>query len=148
MISCMHRDAASGAPNKQSPNKQREIRAARGRRAGRRGIAAEAAAAAALERDGWRILARRLRTAAGEIDIVAEKAGLLAIVEVKARPLLADAAQALSPKQQRRLLAAAETLLAEHPDWGPEGIRFDVMVVDQAGHVRRITDAFRIEGER
>jgi len=138
----MNRDAASGAPKNRS-----EIRAARGRQASRRGLVAEAAAAAALERDGWRILARRLRTPAGEIDIIAEKAELLALVEVKARSRLADAAAALSPRQQRRLAAAAETLLAEHPDWGRAGIRFDVMVVDHAGRVRRITDAFRIEGE-
>ncbi len=87
----------------------------------------------------------RLRTAAGEIDIVAERDGLLAVVEVKARPSLADAAAALSPRQRARLFAAAEILLAEHPEWGANGVRFDVIVVDAAGAVRRIADAFRGE---
>jgi putative endonuclease len=72
------------------------------------GLDAEAAACAALERDGWTVLARRVRTPSGEVDAVAERDGLLAIVEVKARPTLTDAAWALTPRQQRRLLAAGE----------------------------------------
>ena len=64
-------------------------RARRGRAAQRRGIDAEAAACAALEHEGWTVLGRRLRTAAGEIDAVAEKDGLLAVLEVKSRPTLA-----------------------------------------------------------
>ena len=106
-------------------------------------MAAEHAACGALIRDGWTILARRLRTAAGEVDAVAEKAGLLAIVEVKSRPTLAEAAIALSARQQSRLVGACGIILAEHPDWGVDGVRFDVLVVDPAGNVRRIADAFR-----
>lgn len=91
-------------------------------------------------------MARRLRTGAGEVDVVAQRDGLLAIVEVKARPNLADAAVALSPRQQRRLLAAAGVILAEHPDWGTNGVRFDLLLVDASGRIRRIADAFRAEG--
>ena len=121
-------------------------RQATGRGAQARGVAAEAAACAALVADGWTILGRRLRTPAGEIDIAAERAGLLALVEVKARPVLAEAAASLGPRQRARLLAAAAILTAEHPEWGAAGIRFDVILVDRAGTVRRVTDAFRIEG--
>ena len=110
-----------------------------------RGIDAEGAACRALAADGWTVLARRLRTEAGEIDIVAATPDLLAVVEVKARPTLADAAIALGLRQQARLLAAAEIVLAEHPDWMRAGMRFDLMVVDAAGRVRRIADAFREE---
>jgi len=92
------------------------------------------------------VLGRRLRTSAGEIDIAAERDGMLAFVEVKARPDLAGAAFALTARQRARLLAAAEILLAQHPDWGKAGIRFDVLLVDAAGRVRRIRDAFRQEG--
>lgn len=123
-----------------------EPRRRRGRRAHALGVEAEAAACAALERDGWAVLARRLRTAAGEIDVIAEKAGLLAIVEVKSRPTLAAAAAALSARQRARLMAAAEIVMAEHPAWGASGTRFDVLLVDEAGQVRRIADAFRVEG--
>ena len=118
----------------------------RGRRAQALGVDAEAAACAALERDGWQVLARRLRTEAGELDVVAQREGLLAIVEVKARPALAQAAEALGPRQQARVMAAAELVLAAHPDWGANGVRFDLVVVDARGRVRRIADAFRVEG--
>ena len=121
-------------------------RKARGTRSQRGGIAAESAACVALEQDGWSILARRLQTGAGEIDIVADKNGLLAIIEVKSRKTLSDAAYAVSARQRARLIAAAEALLALHPDWGDGGVRFDVIVVDGEGKIRRISDAFRQEG--
>ncbi|HTU54022.1 MAG TPA: YraN family protein [Acetobacteraceae bacterium] len=124
---------------------QKEARSRFGRKAAARGVGAEARAAAALEADGWVVRARRMRTAAGEIDIVAEKEGMLAFVEVKARPALAEAAAALSARQRARLLRAAEIVLSQHPEWGKRGARFDVIVVDNAGAVRRITNAFREE---
>ena len=114
-----------------------------GQAAQRRGLEAEAAACAALAADGWAVLARRLRTPAGEIDILAQRAGLLAIIEVKARPRLDTAAAALGPRQRARLIAAAELVLASDPTLGPAGVRFDVIVVDGVGRVRRIADAFR-----
>ena len=110
-----------------------------------RGIDAETAACLTLVRHGWTVLARRLRTAAGEIDIIAAQPDLLAIIEVKARPTLAEAALALSTHQRARLIAAADIALAEHPEWAREGMRFDLMVVDATGAVRRIADAFREE---
>ncbi len=115
----------------------------RGRHAHARGSRRKTRPAAALEQDGWTIRARRVRTAAGEADLVAEKDGLLAVIEVKARPNLSDAAFALTPQQQARLVAATDIILAEHPDWGRNGVRFDLLVVDAAGNVRRIADAFR-----
>ncbi len=110
-------------------------------------MSAEAAACEALERDGWTVRARRLRTKAGEVDVVAEKDGLLALVEVKARPTLSAAAGALGVRQRKRLIAAAEIVMAEHPDWGAAGVRFDVLLVDASGYVRRIADAFRLEDQ-
>ena len=119
----------------------------RGLRAHALGVDAESAACAALERDGWTLRARRLRTKAGEVDVVAEKDGLLALVEVKARPTLSKAAGALSARQRKRLIAAAEIVLADHPDWGAAGVRFDVLLIDASGSVRRIADAFRLEDQ-
>ena len=120
-------------------------RARRGGAAHAGGLRAEDAACAALEADGWAILGRRLRTPAGEIDVAAERDGLLAFVEVKHRPTLAQAALSLSPRQRARLLGAAEILLAANPGWGRDGVRFDLVVVDAAGAVRRVADAFRAE---
>src|ERR1041385_5775372 len=109
------------------------VRSRRGQAADKRGRFAEAVAQAALESDGWTILARRLRTSAGENDMGAQKDGLLAIVEGKARPVLADAAASLSDRQQARLISAAEIILANNPLWGAEGVRFDLLLVDAAG---------------
>jgi putative endonuclease len=127
---------------KKTPPASRSIR---GGRAHAGGLDAEALACAALERDGWTVLARRVRTEAGEVDAVAERDGLLAFLEVKRRATLTDAAWALTVRQRTRLLGAAEILLAAHPDWGRAGVRFDVLLVDAAGTVRRIADAFRQE---
>jgi putative endonuclease len=69
---------------------------------------------------------------------------VLAIIEVESRPTLAEAATALNVRQQNRLLGACEIILGEHPDWGVNGVRFDILVVDKAGRVRRIADAFRL----
>lgn len=116
----------------------------RGRRAEAAGRGAEEAAAAALLREGWRVLARRARTPAGEIDLVAERDGLLAFVEVKARPSLNEAAYALGPRQRARLVAAAECWIAANPGHGAAGMRFDVVIVAADGTARRIADAFRL----
>ncbi len=102
-------------------------------------------AEAALAASGWVVLARRVRTAAGEIDLVAEQEGLLAFIEVKARPSLTEAAGALGPRQRERLLRAGECWLAANPGRGVAGVRFDLLLVAADGTVRRIADAFRLE---
>lgn len=116
----------------------------RGRRADTLGRQAEDIAAAALAREGWTLLARRARTAAGELDLVAEKDGLLAFIEVKARASLADAAAALGARQRARLVRAADAWLGANPGHGARGMRFDVLLVAADGTTRRIADAFRI----
>jgi putative endonuclease len=52
----------------------------------------------------------------------------------------------LSIRQQARLFAATEIVLANHPHWGANGVRFDMMLVDGTNVVRRIADAFRGSG--
>jgi len=108
-----------------------------------RGRAAEERVAARLQAEGWALLARRFRSGVGEIDLIMERDGLLAFIEVKARSQLSEAAAALTPRQQARLLAAAEAWLAAHPGHGAAGMRFDLLLVDAAGKLRRIADAFR-----
>lgn len=109
-----------------------------------RGRTAELRVAERLQADGWAVLDHRARTPAGEIDLVVERDGLLAFVEVKARATLVDAAFALGARQRRRLTAAAEIWLAEHPGHGEAGIRFDVLLTDAQGGMRRVADAFRL----
>ena len=99
----------------------------RRRRAERSGRAAETACAWLLRLKGYRVLARRYRSSVGELDIVARRGALLAMVEVKARRRFASAA--VDSRQRRRIARAAEMFLAENPALARLAVRFDVMVV-------------------
>jgi putative endonuclease len=121
-------------------------KAVRGRQAQRDGIDGEGRVAQALAASGWTIHGRRMRTAAGEIDIAAERDGLLALIEVKTRQNLDAAAYALGARQRRRLCLAAAILQGENPGWGRAGMRFDAWLVDSMGRMRHVPDAFRDEG--
>jgi putative endonuclease len=106
------------------------------------GLSAESRAAAYLIAKGYRIVARRWRTPVGEIDIVARRRKTLVFVEVKARERLDDAAEAVIARQQRRIIAAAESWLAIHPEDGDRDIRFDVVLVAPKSLPRHIEAAF------
>ncbi len=106
------------------------------------GRGAEDIVAAQLEGQGFTVLARRLRTGAGEIDLVVADAQRLVFVEVKARGCLADAAYAVSARQQARLLEAASVALALHEDWARDEMRIDVALV-AGGMVEMLVDAIR-----
>jgi putative endonuclease len=108
----------------------------------RTGISAESRAAALLIAKGYRILARRWRSPAGEIDIVARRRQTLIFVEVKARADLDTAAEAVTPRQRQRIAAAAEIWLAAHPDTPFTDIRFDAMLVAPGCMPRHIPAAF------
>jgi putative endonuclease len=106
------------------------------------GQGAEDLVAEKLAASGYAILAQRLRTRAGEIDLIAANAQRLLFIEVKARPSLNEAAYAVSARQQARLLEAASMALATHPDWVREETRFDVALV-AGGAVQVVRDAIR-----
>jgi putative endonuclease len=108
-----------------------------------RGLAAEEVAVRLYLADGGRVLATRWRCPEGEIDLVVGLQGLTVFVEVKARRTRDAAAFAIAPAQRRRLGAAASRWLAEHP--GEPACRFDVVLVDRAGHVERIENALSFE---
>ena len=80
------------------------------RRRDQKGRRAETIAAWFLIAKGYRILARRVRTRAGEIDIVARHRDSLVFVEVKARATLDSATIALHPAALRRIEAASRVL--------------------------------------
>jgi putative endonuclease len=108
----------------------------------RTGLSAESRAAAYLLAKGYRILARRFRTRYGEIDIVARRRNLLTFVEVKARATLDDAAYAISPHQQHRIVAAAQMWLANHPEHANFDCRFDAILVAPKSLPRHLMAAF------
>lgn len=106
------------------------------------GRGAEDVVARQLEGRGFAVLARRLRTGAGEIDLVVADDERLVFVEVKARGCLAEAAYAVTARQQARLLEAASVALAQHEDWVRPEMRFDVALVAGAA-VEILEDAIR-----
>src|SRR5258707_4026889 len=81
----------------------------------RTGLSAEVRAAAFLMAKGYRILAKRFRTPHGEIDIVARRRNLIAFVEVKARASLDEAAFAVTPRQQARIIETVQVCMLTHP---------------------------------
>jgi putative endonuclease len=106
------------------------------------GLSAEARSAAYLMAKGYRILAKRFRTPYGEIDIVARRRNLLAFVEVKARNTLDEAAYAVTPRQQRRIIDAAQAWLMAHPEHANFDMRFDVMLIAPRRLPRHLLAAF------
>ena len=99
------------------------------RRAFRKGHRGEWIAAIALVAKGYRIVARRYRTKLGEIDLIARRGDLVAIVEVKARPTLMDAMNAVGHQAEHRIEAAADLWLSRQPDYSRLSVRFDLVAV-------------------
>ncbi len=107
---------------------------------------AEALAAWRLRLSGYRILARRFRASQGEVDLVARRGRVLAMVEVKARADAGSAADALQSRQRRRIERAALAFLQRHPEFSALRLRFDLMLIVPRRWPRHIIDAWRPAG--
>lgn len=94
-------------------------------RQGRRG---ESLAAWYLWLCGWRILAKRQRIGAGEVDIVARKGRCVAFVEVKWRSSGAALDEAIDARRLRRVARAAEALAPKFARPGDD-LRIDVILL-------------------
>ena len=122
-------------------------RGARGHRQ-RLGRAGEDAAVAALRAEGYRILERNVRLRRGEIDVIAEDAGAIVFVEVKARrsSIYGTPAESVGSRKQHILVQLAAGYLARR-GLGDRVCRFDVVEVwvDASGgqRVEILRDAFR-----
>src|SRR5689334_8526456 len=123
-------------PNRPQPNRQR---------ARRRGDLAEFLCRVHLRLRGWRIVACDWRCPAGEIDIIARRGSVFAIVEVKARTTAADAASAITPRQRRRIARAASAFLLTRPELAGCGVRFDVMLVAPRRVPRHLPGVWRAD---
>ena len=108
----------------------------------RTGLSAESRAAAFLMAKGYRILAKRLRTPYGEIDLVARKRNMIVFIEVKARASRDDAAYAVTPRQQARIIDAAQGWLMAHPEHAEFELRFDAMLIAPRRLPRHLLAAF------
>ncbi len=109
----------------------------------RRGLWSEFLAGIALNLKGYRVLARRHRTPVGELDLVACRGRLLAVVEVKARANIEQGLEAIGLRQQRRIARAAEAFCTRFPQYRDHDMRFDVIIVVPWRWPRHIIDAWR-----
>lgn len=91
------------------------------------GVTAEWIAAAWLTLKGYRVIGWRVRTAGGEIDLIAVRGRRIAFVEVKRRRDEAAAEASIVPRQRRRVRRAAEFWLCSRPAFHEHEIGFDVV---------------------
>ncbi len=107
-----------------------------------RGRSGETLAALLLQLKFYRILGRRVRTRAGEIDLIARSpSGVLCFIEVKARADDRAAVESVGRRQRARIERAASLFVAGKPDLARKGMRFDIVTV--APLPRHIRDAWR-----
>jgi len=112
------------------------------------GRAGEDAAVEALRARGYRVLERNVRLRRGELDVIAEEAGDLVFVEVKARRsrTYGTPAESVGPRKQHALAQLAAGYLTRR-GLGDRACRFDVVEVwvDASGgrRVEILKDAFR-----
>lgn len=126
-------------------NEPRPAPDARRTKAFKLGVSAEVRAALYLAAKGFRPLAKRWKSSAGELDLVVKRGSLIVFVEVKARPKLDEAAEAVLPRQQRRIVAAAGAWLAAHPEHAGYDMRFDVVLIAPGRLPQHIVSAFEAE---
>ena len=110
------------------------------RQAERRGRRGETLAAWYLRLKGWTILARRIKTPRGEIDLVARRGRDLAMVEVKWRRTAAELASAIDAYRLRRVVAAAEAVAHRYQRPG-DSLRVDVILLAPRRWPRHIANA-------
>ena len=111
------------------------------------GDAGEEAAAEALRKAGYQVLDSKVRTPAGEVDLLARQGNVLCFVEVKTRTsdAFGHPAEAVTPAKQSHLRRAA-ALILQRMKWDGD-CRFDVVAVtkgaDGALAVEILPDAFQ-----
>ena len=77
----------------------------------------------------YRIVARRVKTPVGEIDLIARRFGTTVFIEVKTRGRAETGGEALVAVNQRRIVRAAEYYVARRPHLAATPLRFDVMLM-------------------
>lgn len=130
----MRTEAGSGAAAR--------ARSIRGRVADLSGRAAEAAVARRYADGGRAIAATRWRGGGGEIDLVVREDDCVVFVEVKRARTHDEAASRVSRAQTRRLFAAASVFVDGEPKGSLTEMRFDLALVDAAGRIEIVENAF------
>jgi putative endonuclease len=110
---------------------------------GRRG---EMWAALFLQLKLYRIVARRVKTPVGEIDLIARRGDVTVFIEVKARSFSHQEAEALYAVNRKRVVRAAQLWLSRNPAAASGGTRFDVIFLAPFAWPRHIVNAFDATG--
>lgn len=95
----------------------------------KKGLLAEMLAGLLLMLKGYRIVAWRVKTPVGEIDLIARRGKTLAFIEVKARRTLEEALGAVSPRMQGRIARAAQYYISQNPAHVALEMRFDLFAL-------------------
>ena len=117
-------------------------RAMRGSKAYESGRLAELAVCDFYIASGYRLVARRWRGKAGEIDVIMRSESLFVFVEVKSSRDFVTASQRISPSQIQRICMAACEFCGNLPTGESTDMRMDAALVDQFGRVKVIEAAF------
>jgi len=108
----------------------------------RRGREGERLAAVFMRLKGWQLLAQRVKTPRGEIDLVCRKGGMVAFVEVKWRKRSEDLDSAIDQWRLSRVAAAVECVAHNYAQSG-EDIRIDVILLAPGTLPRHIVNAWQ-----
>lgn len=111
-----------------------------------RGRRAEVFAAWWLRLKFYRILDRRFRSGAGEIDLIVRRGHTLVFVEVKQRASAEEGLTAVKPTARRRIARAAELWIGRHPKLAGLDRRFDVIVMVPGRFPKHMISVFDSEG--
>ncbi len=106
------------------------------------GLCAEDSVSLAYSRSGHRIVARRWRGSAGEIDLIARNGDQVVFIEVKKSRSHAAAAEQLTSRQMQRICQTAAEFLGGEPAGQDTDTRFDVALVDAEGKIEILENAF------
>ncbi|MCB2013544.1 MAG: YraN family protein [Sphingobium sp.] len=107
----------------------------------KRGRQGERIAAWWLRLKGWRILDRRVRTRAGEIDLIARRGNLVIFIEVKARSSAADLDMAIDERRLARVAAAAESVAHRYMKPGDD-MQIDVILLAPGRAPRHLSNVW------
>lgn len=106
------------------------------------GRAAERLALWFLRLKGWRLLAERYKCALGEVDLIMRRGDVTAFIEVKARKTLDGAVESVTPRQAKRISAAARHFMAQDRKAALQSCRFDIVAVSPYHWPKHIENAF------
>lgn len=108
-----------------------------------KGFDGEERAAAYLESQGFRIIARNYRIPGGEIDIIAQHDDTLIFIEVKAWTSfgIENLEYSVNSQKQAKIIKTAKFFLATHREYNSMALRFDILFIGKHG-IHHLASAF------